>query len=258
MRRLCLPWKRNECIMPSRKIQAAWVRKKKAPRRLAAEPDSKITLRRPLKVVLGRLEKSFGRPAWKRWGAVVPVLIDTILSQNTSNKNSDAGFRHLHRRFASWNALADAPVGEVEGCIRICGLSKTKAPRLQKILRQIRDDRGKIDLEFLADLPPEEARDYLLSFDGVGPKTASCVLLFSLGMEVFPVDTHIHRIAGRLGWIGSKVSPEAAQSALGPLIAPADRYAMHILLIRLGREICKARNPRCEWCPLDDICPSRQ
>lgn len=256
-------------VMPRRR-KAAAARKPKPQRGFTTEhtestekplgtlrhADVSTHLRRGLKLVLRRLEQSFGRPAWKRWGKVVPVLIDTILSQNTSNKNSDAGFRHLRRRFKSWDALADAPAGEVESCIRICGLSNIKAPRIGRILRRIREDRGKIDLEFLADLPPREAWDYLRTFDGVGPKTASCVLLFSLGMAVFPVDTHIHRIAHRLGWIDRRLTPESAQDALEPMIAPEDRYAMHILLIHHGREICRARNPRCEWCSLNDFCPS--
>jgi endonuclease III len=211
---------------------------------------------RQLRTFLNRLTKSYGRPEWKRWGKAVPVLVGTILSQNTTNANSDAGFRQLRRRFVSWNAVADAPVGEVERCIRVCGLSRIKAPRIGTILRQIRAQRGKIDLEFLADLPPREAYRYLLGFDGVGPKTASCVLLFSLHFAVFPVDTHIHRIAKRWGLLDEGVSAEAAQDVLEPLIAPADRYAMHILMIRHGREICRARNPRCEWCCVDDLCPS--
>lgn len=209
-----------------------------------------------LRTLLRRLAKSYGRPEWKRWGKAVPVLVGTILSQNTSHANSEAGFRQLRRRFPSWNAVANAPVGDVAKCIGVCGLSNLKAPRIQAILRRIRADRGKIDLEFLAGLPSREAHRYLMQFDGVGPKTASCVLLFSLRMAVFPVDTHIHRIAKRLSLIGPKVSAEATQEALEPLILARDRYAMHILLIRHGREICRARGPRCEWCCVDDLCPS--
>ena len=212
--------------------------------------------KRLLRQVLRRLEQSLGRPAWKRWGKVVPVLVDTILSQNTTSANSDAGFRHLRRRFPSWNSLADAPVEAIERCIRVCGLSRVKAPRIRRILQQIRQECGKIDLEHLSALGPREACERLLRFDGVGPKTAACVLLFSLGMELFPVDTHILRIAVRLRLIGPRLSAEDAQAHLTPLIAPADRYATHILLIRLGRDLCHARNPRCEWCCLSDLCPS--
>ena len=210
---------------------------------------------RRLKAVLKRLEKAYKRPIWKCWGDTVSVLVDTILSQNTNNANSNAGYRQLRRRFRTWVAVANAPTAEVARCIRISGLSNIKAPRIQSILRQVRNARGKIDLAFLADMPPAKAYEYLMQFNGVGPKTANCVLLFSLGMPVFPVDTHIHRIAKRLGLIPARATAEKCQDILTPLIAPADRYAMHILLIRLGRDICHARNPQCEWCCLDDLCP---
>ncbi|MFB3893015.1 MAG: endonuclease III [Phycisphaerae bacterium] len=205
--------------------------------------------------MLRRLEKAYERPVWKCWGDAVSVLVDTILSQNTNNANSGAGYRQLRRRFRTWAAVADAPTAEVARCIRISGLSNIKAPRIQSILRQVRRARGKIDLQFLGDMPPAKAYEYLMRSKGVGPKTANCVLLFSLGMPVFPVDTHIHRIAKRLGLIPARATAEKCQDVLTPLIAPADRYAMHILLIRLGRDICRARNPQCEWCCLDDICP---
>lgn len=206
--------------------------------------------------VLKRLERAYGRPAWRRWGNAVSVLVETILSQNTSRANYTAGYRQLRRRFPKWDQVAAAPVEQVERCIRVCGLSRLKAPRIGAILRQIKEDRGRIDLEFLKGMTPEAAGEYLRRFDGVGPKTAWCVLLFSLMMPVFPVDTHIHRIARRLKWIGPRVSPEQTQDLLGPKIPPADRYAMHVLLIEHGRRTCRARNPKCEWCCLADVCPS--
>ena len=183
------------------------------------------------------------------------MLVGTILSQNTSNKNSDAGYRQLRRRFRSWNQVAAAPVEEVERHIRVSGLSNQKAPRIQAILRQIKSDRGKIDLQFLGDLDEQQAYEYLTKFKGVGPKTANCVLLFAFGHSVFPVDTHIHRIARRLGWIGPRTTAERAHDILKPLIAPKDRYEMHVLLIAHGRKTCKAINPRCEECVLLRQCP---
>jgi endonuclease-3 len=201
------------------------------------------------------LRRAYGRRTWKCWGKGVDVLVDTILSQNTSNKNSDAAYRQLRRRFRSWNLVAAAPMEEVEGHIRISGLSNQKAPRIQAILRQIKSDRGKIDLQFLADLDEQEAFNYLMNFKGVGPKTANCVLLFAFGHSVFPVDTHIHRIARRLSWIGPKTSAERAHDILKPLIGPADRYEMHVLLIAHGRKTCKAINPRCDVCVLLRDCP---
>ena len=201
--------------------------------------------------------------------------------------------------------MADAPTGEVEECIRVSGLSRIKAPRIQKILRQIRDphsrwhphvclgvssdakrplavkssaissggddahglsvvrqtagkgrEQGKpLSLEFLRDVDVEQADRYLQSFDGVGPKTSACVLLFSFNMPIFPVDTHIHRIAIRLGLVPARSSADDVQRLLTPMIAPGDRYAMHILLIAYGRKTCHARSPKCEWCGLIDLCP---
>jgi endonuclease-3 len=212
--------------------------------------------RRQMKVILRRLEKNYGPRPYRCWGKAVPCLVETILSQNTSNANSEAGFRILRRTFKTWDEVADVPVAQVARAISISGLSNIKAPRIQSILRQIRDRHGKIDLQFLKDWPPERAFKYLMAFDGVGPKTAYCVLMFSLGMPVFPVDTHIHRIAIRLGLIPPTASAEQAHDLLTPMIAPADRYAMHLLLIAHGREICIARNPRCGVCPLLDLCPT--
>ncbi|MCL2646323.1 MAG: endonuclease III [Phycisphaerales bacterium] len=203
-----------------------------------------------------RLRKRYGpRPA-KVWGRGIDVLVETILSQNTSNQNSSAAYRQLRRRFRTWNEVADAPVEEVERWIRTAGLSRLKAPRIQTILRQLREERGRISLEFLKRLPPDQAAAYLRRFKGIGPKTIACLLLFAFQMPVFPVDTHIHRIARRLHWIGPKVSAEKAHILLEPAIPPAQRYEMHILLIAHGRQTCRAINPTCDRCPLLDLCPS--
>ncbi len=205
--------------------------------------------------ILRLLRKAYGRRQWKCWGRGVDVLIDTILSQNTSNANSDAGYRQLRRRFKSWNQVADAPVEEVERHIRVSGLSNQKAPRIQTILRQIKAERGKMDLQFLEQMDEQSAYEYLRKFKGVGPKTANCVLLFAFKHAVFPVDTHIHRIARRLKLIGPKASAEQAHELLKPMIRPADRYEMHVLLIEHGRRTCRAINPRCEECVLLEMCP---
>src|SRR5215207_1469450 len=168
--------------------------------------------------ILNLLRKAYGPRPWKCWGDGVSVLVDTILSQNTSAANSDAGYRQLRRRFRSWNQVADAPVEEVERHIRVSGLSNQKAPRIQAILRTIREQHGKINLQFLADLPDAQAYDYLRSFPGVGPKTACCTLLFAFNKALFPVDTHIHRIARRLGLVGPKATAEQTHDALTPKI----------------------------------------
>lgn len=208
-----------------------------------------------MKELLARLELAYGRQRWECSGKAVDLLVGTILSQNTSDANSSAGYRQLRRSFRSWNRVADAPVEDVQRCIRVSGLANIKAPRIQRILREIRTDRGSINLEFLRLLPPEEALAYLMRFNGVGPKTAHCVLLFSFGMPVFPVDTHIFRIAGRLGLLPRGATAESAHGTLTRLIAPEDRYAMHILLIQHGRRTCRARSPLCQWCCLPDMCP---
>lgn len=214
-------------------------------------PSDRRTARR----ILTRLRTYYGPRPWKCEGDGVSVLVDTILSQNTSAANSTAGYRQLRRRFRSWTQVADAPVEEVERHIRVSGLSRQKAPRIQSILRQIRDERGKIDLQHLRDLDDDAALDYLLRFNGVGPKTAHCTLLFAFGKAVFPVDTHIHRIARRLVLIPAAASAEDAHALLKPMIPPGDRYEMHVLLIEHGRKTCRAINPRCADCPLLAMCP---
>jgi endonuclease-3 len=213
--------------------------------------------RRLLARVLRSLERCYGKRPWKRWGEPVGVLVETILSQNTSARNSTAGYARLRKRFRSWNALADAAVDEVERCIRVSGLSRIKAPRIQAMLRRLRAERGRVTLDFLADMDATAAIAYLRSFEGVGAKTASCVVLFSLGKPVFPVDTHIVRIAVRLGVAPRGTTADACQDLLTPLIPPARRYAMHVLLIEHGRKVCRARNPHCEWCDLASDCGSK-
>jgi endonuclease-3 len=203
---------------------------------------------------LSPLRKLYGRRDWKCWGDGLSVLVETILSQNTNSVNSEAGFNRLWRRFRSWNKVADAPVEEVERCIRISGLSRQKAPRIQAILREIRRRHRKMSLQFLAEMGEQEAFEYLMAFAGVGPKTANCVLLFAFCKPVFPVDTHIHRIAIRLGVIVERSSAEEAHELLKPMVRPGDRYEMHVLLIEHGRTICKAGRPLCGECGLRGRC----
>jgi endonuclease III len=206
------------------------------------------------RTILTMLTREYGPRPWQCWGKAVDVLIDTILSQSTSAANSSAGYRQLRRRFRSWNQVATAPVSDVERCIRVSGLSRIKAPRIQQILRQIKSDRGKIDLQFLGEMEDSAAYQYLTAFQGIGPKTAACTLLFAFGKMVFPVDTHIHRIAIRLGLIDRRISSEAAQEQLTSMISPADRYAMHLLLIEHGRKMCRASRPLCGKCVLATLC----
>ena len=182
------------------------------------------------------------------------VLVATILSQNTNRANSSAGLERLRKRFATWDDVADARPAAIERCIRVSGLSRTKAPRIRKILLRLRADRGQIDLGYLAELPAEQAYRELLAFEGVGSKTALCVLMFALGLPVFPVDTHVFRIMDRLGVLPAGATPQRAHEALTPLIAPADCYEMHVLLIAHGRAVCRARRPQCPRCTVRPLC----
>ena len=204
--------------------------------------------------ILKLLEGAYGPRRRRRSRPAIDQLVATILSQNTNDANSSAGFEALKDRFRSWRRAADAPVSEIARCIRASGLARRKAPRIKAILRRIRAETGALSLEFLSRLPAAEAFEYLTAFDGVGPKTALCVLLFSFGMPVFPVDTHIYRIACRLGLLDGRTPPARAHEALTDLIAPADRYAMHVLLIAHGRATCLARGPRCRECCLIGQC----
>lgn len=215
-------------------------------------------VRRKLAAVLRRLEGELGRPMPEPRGKIVDELVATILSQNTTSANARVGYARLTEAFDCWAAAADAPVGRIERCIRPCGLSRIKAPRIRRILRQIRSDCGRISLEFLRRRKGQEVMAYLRSFDGVGPKTALCVMLFAMGRCVFPVDTHIDRMARRLGVLDRATPTDRAHEVLEPLIASQDRYAMHVLLIAHGRHICRARNPRCGACCLLDLCPTGQ
>jgi endonuclease III len=202
--------------------------------------------------VYERLDETYGLPEWRPTGDPLGELVATILSQHTSDVNSERAYRRLRERFAMWEEARDAPVEEVADAIRSGGLAEVKAERIQDILRLLTERLGDapLTLDFLAALPMKEADAYLRALPGVGPKTAACVLLFALGKPAFPVDTHVWRVTRRLGLIGAKVSADAAHIALERMIPPAWRYAMHINLIYHGRRICTAQRPDCERCPL--------
>jgi endonuclease-3 len=206
------------------------------------------------RIVYQRLQAFFGSPTWRNPLPPLDELVSTILSQNTNDNNRDRAFEALRSRFPDWEAVRDAEEQAVIAAIRPAGLANQKGPRIQKVLREITAERGKLSLEFLVDLPVEEARRWLMSFKGVGPKTAAIVLLFSLGKPAFPVDTHVHRVTGRLGLRPEKMNADQAHDFLSGLFPPETYYAAHLNLIRLGREICHARHPECTRCPLNDLC----
>ncbi len=188
----------------------------------------------------------------------VAELVSTILSQNTNDRNRDRAYEQLRARFPSWEAVRDAPVEEVAAAIRTAGLSQAKAPRIQAALRRISAERGAITLDFLAGLPLEEARAWLMALDGIGPKTAAIVLLFAFSRPAFPVDTHIYRVARRLGLVPEGASREKAHVVMEELLPPAVYYAAHLNLIRHGRETCHPQRPACAHCILWDLCPHGQ
>ncbi len=201
-----------------------------------------------------RLLAFYGQPAWQGPALAVDELVSTILSQNTNDINRDRAYVSLRRKFPSWDQVRMAEPDEVIAAIRMAGLSRQKGPRIQNVLNQIVAERGSLDLDFLKDLPLEEARAWLMKFKGVGPKTAAIVLLFSFGRPAFPVDTHIYRVTGRLGLRPEKMTVEQAHITLEKLFPPESYYAAHLNIIRLGREICTPRNPNCPHCPLCTIC----
>ncbi len=213
----------------------------------------KALVRRALKIHQ-RLLEAYGQPTWRNPLPAVDELVSTILSQNTNDLNRDRAFVALRARFPTWEAVRDAKVKEVIRTIKVAGLAYQKGPRIQQVLRSITKERGSLDLNFLAEMPMEEARSWLMQFKGVGPKTAAIVLLFSLNRPAFPVDTHIYRVTGRMGLRPAKMNVEQAHKQLEALLPPEAYYAAHLNFIRLGREVCQARRPLCFKCPVVRLC----
>ena len=184
------------------------------------------------------------------------MLVEIILSHRTRDEQTAAAYDNLLNRFGSWEVVRDAPTNEVEKAIENVNWPEAKAPRLQAIMRQITEERGELNLDFLCGLPVEESAAWLNRFEGVGPKTTACVLLFSCRQPILPVDVHVHRVSGRLGLIGKKVTADAAHTLLQALL-PLDArviYNFHKALLRHGQRICVYEHPRCNKCPLTDLC----
>ena len=204
--------------------------------------------------VLAGLREMYGLPAWERRREPTEELVVTILAQHTSDLNAERAFKELRRRLPSWSEVEAAPVEVVEATIASGGLARQKAPRIQAALRAIRAERGDYSLEFLGDRSPLAARDWLTRIPGIGRKTASVVLLFSFGMPLMPVDTHVHRVTRRIGLIPPKTGPDEAHERLMADI-PADRiHEAHVNLITHGRRTCFARNPACFRCAVRARC----
>ena len=206
--------------------------------------------------VIKLLDQEYGPREWHADRDPIEVLIGTMLSQNTSDSNSGRAFASLKASFHTWESVTSAPAEHIAQVIKCGGLSQIKAVRIKQVLEQIEREQGRISLDALKLKTITEAEDYLVRLPGVGHKTARCVLLFSLGKPALPVDTHVFRVATRLGLIDSSVSVEQAHRLLQEQIPPSKVYQFHIHMIEHGRRICHARQPRCNRCVLRGICPS--
>lgn len=210
--------------------------------------------RRRLAQVRERLRHRFGTPTWHVELPAVDELVCTILSQNTNDINRDKAFKELKERYPTWETVRDADPAELQYVIRIAGLANQKGPNIQAALRDITAERGEIDLDWLKEKSAEEARRWLVNLRGVGPKTASIVMVFSLGMPAFPVDTHIYRVTGRIGLRPRNLDIAKTHAYMEQIAEPDAFGSLHLNLIDLGREICQARKPKCAICPIRDLC----
>lgn len=209
--------------------------------------------------VVRLLSPLYGRPEWTPHHDPMTELVLTILSQNTSDTNSGRAFMRLLERFPTWDLVRDAAVEEIEAAIQVGGLAHTKAPRIKAVVEEVgRRTGGTYDLLFLAGMSLDEAKAWLRSLGGVGPKTAACVLMFALGKPALPVDTHVHRVALRLGIIPAKATAEQAHDLVEAMLPAGEVFPFHVLLIKHGRRLCAARNPLCPQCPLLPGCPEGQ
>ncbi len=200
------------------------------------------------------LAEHYGELEWRPTIDPLSELVLTILSQHTSDINRDRAFAEMRRRYTTWEEVRDAPTHELADALRSGGLANQKAPRIQEVLCLIGEERGALNLDFLMEMPPDEAKKWLSSFRGVGPKTAACVLMFACGMPVLPVDTHVYRVSQRLGLIDGRTNADRAHDVLESLVAPEYRYPFHIHMITHGRRVCKAQRPLCEACVVRDWC----
>lgn len=207
-----------------------------------------------VRAIRDRLRETYGSRRNHPHDDPVHELVLTILSQNTSDGNRDVAYRRLRDRFDDWGAIRDAPTAEVIEAIRPGGLANTKAPRIQEVLAELGPEP---DLDWLREAPREEAVTYLTSLPGVGRKTAACVMIFALDRPEIPVDTHVHRVGGRLGLFPPGIALEAAHDEMLAITDPADAYELHLNLIAHGRGVCRPR-PRCGECALARMCVARR
>jgi len=211
---------------------------------------------RRVRALNSRLEKVYGpfRP-FKRLDGIEELIV-TVLSQNTNDVNRDRAYSSLIEKFPTWDDVLNAPAAEIEKAIRVGGLAHNKSRAIKKILGEIKNRFGKFTLDPIAKLPIDEAIEELTKLPSVGKKTAACVLVFSYGRPVIPVDTHVHRLSRRLGLVIEKAGPDQAFEVLMEITPEELRYPFHIYLIRHGRRVCKSQRPMCGECVLGKLCPS--
>jgi len=208
-----------------------------------------------LLTAIERLTEFYGAPydCSSNQPTVLDVLIATKLSQNTTDKSSYVAFRNLKARYADWDNVAEADIGEIKDCIRVCGLGNIKAASIKNLLEGMKKNYGSLDLSFMSAYENDKIYEELLQYDGIGVKTISCVLIFALGRDAFPVDTHVHRVLNRLGIVKTN-TPEKTFLEVKDVIPEGKRYVLHSGLIKFGRNICRAKNPLCSICFLFSIC----
>jgi endonuclease-3 len=218
------------------------------------DPESRQNEQERIRAITARLAEKHP-PSRKVRRDPLDELVLTILSQSTSDANCYRGWEALRARYPNWEAVLAASEGELEETIRPAGLAKQKSATVLSTLARLRDEHGSPTLHHLEALGDAEAIEYLTSFKGVGVKTAACVLCFSLGRDVIPVDTHVHRIAVRLGLVPEGTNAVRTHQILNDIVPSGLRYELHVLLIGHGRGVCRARNPDCGNCDLGDVCP---
>lgn len=212
------------------------------------------TEEKPLRYIVQNLERVYGVPENRRSSAPLDMLIKIILSQATTDTNSRRTFAALKRRFPVWDDVLRARESTIARTIQSGGLAQQKAAVIKNLLRQLKAERGSLDLAFLHDLPADEAARYLSQFRGIGPKTIACTLLFACRKDVFPLDTHIFRILRRVGLLPQQCSDTRAHEIMTALVPTGKFYSFHVNLIRHGRTLCRPRDPLCERCPIVEYC----
>lgn len=200
------------------------------------------------------LAELYGKKNFKKKTDPLTELVTTVLSQNTSDTNRDRAFAGLREKFPDWGDVLCVSRNQLASAIKVGGLANIKAARILKMLKSIKEMHSELSLDFLSDWPDDEVREYLLKIDGVGPKTAACVLAFALGRDVMPVDTHVHRVSSRLGLIPQEMNAETAHDFFLVFRGTVDLYQFHLNMINHGRKVCKARKPLCGSCKLRRLC----